>query len=52
MLKKYLPVGIGATWVPGTGSVGGGGGGLPTGRVYVDELAVGSSGAGMEPGDG
>ena len=50
MLKKYLPGGIGATWVPGTGSVGGGW--PPTGRVYVDDPAVGPSGAGMKSGDG
>ena len=56
MLKKYLPVGIGATvvrLVPGTGSAGAGPGAvagwLPTGRVYADELAVGT---GTEPGDG
>ena len=59
MLKKYLPVGIGATvvrLVPGTGSAGAGpvagAGWLRTGRVYADELAVGSSGTGTEPGDG
>ena len=57
MLKKYLPVGIGATGIPVVRLVPGTGfaaavPGAVAGRVYADELPVGSSGTGTEPGDG